>query len=102
MFPTPCPIDAHETELITYHAWQAMLRKRGEDDTPDHYAEELVPIRATRAQFMIAFRGFVTTYLAHVWEYRMMRQGLKMFEANKDGVTASKLTDYAAQVGVRI
>jgi hypothetical protein len=97
-FPTPCPIDAHETETITYHAWQAMLRKRGEDGGADHYAEELVPIRATRAQFIAAFQGFVTTYLAHVWECRAMRQGLKMFEANKDGVTATKLTDYAAQV----
>jgi len=100
-FPTPCPIDADETELITYHAWQAMLRKRGDDGGPDHYAEELVPIRATRAHFMAAFQGFVTTYFAHIWECRMMRQGLKMFEANKDGVTASKLTDYAAQVKAR-
>lgn len=100
-FPTPCPIDADEIEMISYHAWQAMLRKRGEDGGPDYYAEELVPIRATRAQFITAFQGFVTTYLAHVWECRAMRQGLKMFEANKDGVTATKLTDYAAQVRAR-
>jgi hypothetical protein len=100
-FPTPCPIDADETETISYHTWQAMLRKRGEDGGPDYYAEELVPIWATRAQFITAVQGFVTTYLAHVWECRAMRQGLEMFEANKDGVTATKLSDYAAQVRAR-
>ena len=102
MFPTPCPMDASDSQSMRWHMWQPMLRKKGDGDgVADFYADELVPRTGSSKDFLGAFAEGVSIYLAHIWEVRCMRQSIALFEFNKDQFTATKHTDYAAEVSAR-
>jgi hypothetical protein len=49
---------------------------------------------------MREFRANVETYLPHIWEVRLMRHAVRLFEERKDQVTATHHSDYASQVPI--
>ena len=98
-FPHECPIEYSTTERMRWHAWEPRLRGTSKDGS-DFYADELVPRDGRRAQFMREFVASVEVYLPHIWEVRLMRHAVRLFEERKDEFTVTRLSDYASQVPI--
>jgi hypothetical protein len=99
VFPTACPIEHSVSERMRWHVWEPRLRGTSKDGS-DFYADELVPREGTRAQFMAEFRRAVEAYLPHIWEARLMLHSCRLVEERKNGTTATRHSDYAAQVPI--
>ena len=82
---------------FSWYVWEPRLRGKNADGEPS-YSDELVPKHGTRREFMVELRAAIEAYLPHWWDNVMMQRGIKVYEAHKDGVTATLRSDYAAQI----
>lgn len=103
VFGGHCPIEA-TNDAFTWHRWEPRLRGTN-DEGKDFYSDEWVPHKGTRCEFLEEIRHAVESggnpWLLHTWRHKMIRHAIKLHEAQKDNVTATEWSDYAAQPEIR-
>ena len=105
-----CPVEA-TNDPYTWNEFQNISRTdNANEDEPDSFIPEWLPVHGTRGEFLYRLRSFERTFLEHKYPIRLDRQMTKIFvrnamhrralgTAHKDmPVTAHAQTDFAARM----